>query len=384
MVDEPSIKLPNGGVDGGEEQTLAPPGTSEAPAGAADASDIEPALPRSVHASVDSVASSSTAVSGILVSRGPGLTSEGSRPEGRIERSAGVELPGSPDASINHPIVELRRVSKSFGQRRNGANFKVLDGLDLRIDSGERGAFVVLLGPSGCGKSTILSLISGLALPDGGQIFIHGKAVAGPSQFSATVPQSYTCFPWLTVLRNVELGLLLSGQPENKRRKTALEYLDKVGLSDRWDAYPKELSGGMQQRVAIARTLATKPDIVLMDEPFGALDAQTRADMQQMLLRLWEQEKNTIIFVTHDISEALLLGDRVILFSPRPARVVYQRVNLDNELGHERSPDILRDPTFVKLCEEFREKLKGEMAGESARPGDGSGRKGIVRRANQE
>src|SRR5215471_192608 len=262
MIDKPVIDLLNKQVDDAEEQATALPGASDVPAGTVKASDAGPG-PRSVAGTVDSGAPSSTAASGILVSPGAGYNSEGPQIRSRTDSSVKVEVSGRRDVSVNHPIVELRRVSKSFGRRRNGANFKVLDGLDLLIDSGERGAFVVLLGPSGCGKSTILSLISGLARPDGGEIFVHGKPVTGPSRFSATVPQSYTCFPWLTVLRNVELGLLLSGQPEKKRRKTALDYLDKVGLSDRWDAYPKELSGGMQQRVAMARTLATKPDIVL-------------------------------------------------------------------------------------------------------------------------
>jgi len=253
-------------------------------------------------------------------------------------------------------IVQLKGISKSFSGR-NGKPVEVLKDLNLTIDrraasflegpeASPGGQFVVLLGPSGCGKSTILNLISGWYAPDKGEVCVFGRLTNGPNPYTATVPQAYTCFPWLTALGNVEFGLALQDrakrrpqQPrmakdvltnlglidepedEERRREIAKQYLEKVGLEDRLDARPYELSGGMQQRVAIARTLAVKRPIVLMDEPFGALDAQTREDMQQMLLRLWEEEKNTIIFVTHDITEALLLADRIILLAPAPVGI---------------------------------------------------------------
>ncbi len=224
------------------------------------------------------------------------------------------------------PVIVLHEVSKTFPATRNGDEVRVLNKVSLTIDakgSGsekESGSFVVLLGPSGCGKSTILSIIAGLTLPDEGEVLVYGKPVAGPRLHSATVPQAYTCFPWLTALENVEFGLRLKGVPEAER--VAEEYLSKVDLAAFANAYPDELSGGMKQRVAIARTLAMKRRIVLMDEPFGALDAQTRADMQEMLIQLWEAESNTIVFVTHDITEALLLADRIVVLSSRPAEIL--------------------------------------------------------------
>jgi ABC-type nitrate/sulfonate/bicarbonate transport system ATPase subunit len=262
--------------------------------------------------------------------------------------------------SSKAPIVEFIDVSKRFVDKRSRREFEVLKSFEFKIERKDAGAFVVLLGPSGCGKSTILTLISGLALPDSGQVLINGKLVTGPAPDSACVPQAYTCYPWLTVLKNVEFGLTLQGRTKKDRKAIAMEYLKKVGLEDRWDAYPKQLSGGMQQRVAIARTLAIKPQIVLMDEPFGALDAQTRSEMQQMVLELWDAEQNTIIFVTHDIAEALLLGDRVIVFPTRPIHGCdfYEKKDLDAELGHHRPPDIVRSPEFARLSDDLRERLK--------------------------
>jgi NitT/TauT family transport system ATP-binding protein len=259
------------------------------------------------------------------------------------------------------PIVEFNNVSKWFSKRKTEPPVEVLDSFNFKVERKDAGAFVVLLGPSGCGKSTILTLISGLALPDEGEVLINGKQVIGPAEDSATVPQAYTCFPWLNVLQNVEFGLSLQPLDKRKRKEIAMEYLRKVGLADRWKAYPKELSGGMQQRVAIARTLAIKPPIVLMDEPFGALDAQTRSEMQQMLMDIWDEEKNTIIFVTHDITEALLLGDRVVVFPSRPitGNSFHDGTkDLDTVFGHKRPPDLPRTKKFADLAEELRQVLR--------------------------
>jgi NitT/TauT family transport system ATP-binding protein len=253
-------------------------------------------------------------------------------------------------------IVELRNVSKWFTDARSGNRLVVLEKFNLEFPSAEEGQFLVLLGPSGCGKTTILNLISGLIAPDEGEIYVNGKLVTGPSPDSATVPQTYTCFPWLNALGNVEFGLAIQGKSKNERRRIARKYLDKVGLGDRIDAYPSELSGGMQQRVAIARTLAIEPPIVLMDEPFGALDAQTRTEMQKMLLEVWEEEKNTIIFVTHDITEALLLADRVVMLSARPARVVSQE-RID--FPRPRQLSLTYESQFIEMSKSLLEKLKG-------------------------
>jgi NitT/TauT family transport system ATP-binding protein len=281
---------------------------------------------------------------------------------GETESCADTE-PDQTAAPGEKHIVELKGVGKWFTDARTGKHSEVLKDLDLTIEDETAGEFVVLLGPSGCGKSTILSLISGLTAPDSGEVHTFGRPVTGPNPCSATVPQAYTCFPWLTVLKNVEFGLGLKGEPRARRRQTALDYLRKVGLGDRSEAYPKQLSGGMQQRVAIARTLAMKRPIVLMDEPFGALDAQTRSEMQQMLLQLWEEEGNTIIFVTHDIAEALLLGDRVIVFSAGPARIIWEQRKLDAIFGHNRPPSLTRDPKFTELAEVLREHLKKPQPG---------------------
>ncbi|MDQ3745824.1 MAG: ABC transporter ATP-binding protein [Acidobacteriota bacterium] len=273
-----------------------------------------------------------------------------------------IMLPHQPHKA---PIVEFRHVFKRFEDGRAGQSLEVLKNFSFKIESKEAGAFVVLLGPSGCGKSTVLSLISGLALADEGEVNVMGKPVTGPTPESATVPQAYTCYPWLNVLSNVEFGLDIRGEVRDKkrRREIAMEYLQKVGLEDRHSAHPKQLSGGMQQRVAIARTLAMKLPIVLMDEPFGALDAQTRTEMQQMVLKLWGEEKNTIIFVTHDIAEALLLGDRVIVFPSRPLKEEFFEVtNLDSQLGHDRPPELMRDERFLQLYERLRQELKKKPA----------------------
>jgi NitT/TauT family transport system ATP-binding protein len=276
-----------------------------------------------------------------------------------------VDTPETPVvAPSKPPILELVNVSKHFAGKRNGDVVKAVEDVTLRIDDAPEGEFVALLGPSGCGKSTILNMIGGAFNPDEGSVKIHGEDFCGDNRHSATVPQSYTCYPWLTVLGNVEFGLAIKGVSAPNRRKTATEYLEKVALADRANAKPRELSGGMQQRVAIARTLAVKPSIMLMDEPFGALDAQTRSEMQQMLLRIWEEEKNLVVFVTHDITEALLLADRIILFSPRPARIIH---DLKVPFSRPRSPSLLFEQDFVRLTQSLLDLLKGHPDGGQVR-----------------
>ena len=268
-------------------------------------------------------------------------------------------------------IIKLQHVSKAFPVSRNGNVVEVLRDLTLTIEAKAPeeektlGDFVVLLGPSGCGKSTILSLIAGLTLPDDGEVLVCNDRVVGPHLHSATVPQAYTCFPWLTALKNVAFGLRLQGRPKAECEEIAYDYLKKVDLADFAHSHPEELSGGMQQRVAIARTLAMKRSIVLMDEPFGALDAQTRADMQQTLIQLWESEKNTIVFVTHDITEALLLADRIIVFSPRPARIIR---NMVVPFGSARPPEIVHSKEFVDCAEDLRQLLQKPRQGAASRP----------------
>jgi NitT/TauT family transport system ATP-binding protein len=259
------------------------------------------------------------------------------------------------------PIVELKNVSKSFDDLHNGKPLVAVNNISLIVNAEDKGQFVVLLGPSGCGKSTILNLISGLLTADEGEVCVFGEVVTGPNPHSATVPQAYTCFPWLTTLANAEFGLAVQGESKAERRRIATEYLVKVGLGDRLYALPEELSGGMKQRVAIARTLAIKPSILLMDEPFGALDAQTRTGMQEMLLHLWAEEKNTIIFVTHDITEALLLADRIVVFSPSPARIIWDS---PITFTRPRSAMLVREEEFMNLSGYLLGLLKTPQTGD--------------------
>ena len=184
------------------------------------------------------------------------------------------------------------------------------------------GEFCVLLGPSGCGKSTLLRLIAGLDKPDSGEILVNNQPVRGPGKDRGMVFQKYTSLPWLTVADNVAYGMKINGVPEAQRRETVERLLKSVELSEFANVYPETLSGGMQQRVAIARTLALRPSVILMDEPFGALDAQTRSDMQQLLLQIWEETACTILFVTHDVEEAIYLADSIFIMSSHPGTIV--------------------------------------------------------------
>lgn len=212
--------------------------------------------------------------------------------------------------------VEVRHVFKSF--RHNGSTIEVLRDVSLRVEDGE---FACLLGPSGCGKSTIIHLIAGLEKPDAGFVLLDGQPVTGPSPRCLVVFQDAALFPWLSVLGNVEFGLQMAGVSRQERRDRALSYIKRVHLSKFTAAFPHQLSGGMRQRVAIARALAMEPKILLMDEPFGALDAQTRAVLQEELLEIWQKERRTVLFVTHNVREATGLADRVYVISARPGRI---------------------------------------------------------------
>ena len=196
--------------------------------------------------------------------------------------------------------------------------FTAVDGIDLEIAAGE---FVVLVGPSGCGKSTLLDLLGGLARPTGGRILLDGEPVTGPGLNRGIVFQQYALLPWRTAQGNVEFGLEATGVPRRERAARAREFLDLVGLSGFENRHPHELSGGMRQRVAITRSLAYDPDVLLMDEPFAALDAQTRESLQDELLRIWQRTGKTVVFITHSIDEAVYLGQRVAVMTSRPGRI---------------------------------------------------------------
>jgi len=223
--------------------------------------------------------------------------------------------------------ISLRNVSRTFASPR-GQAVEALHDVSLDIedkyspDGRDAGEFRVLLGPSGCGKSTILRLIAGLDHPTSGHVMVNGKPVQGPGRDRGMVFQKYTSFPWLTVAGNVAYGLKINGTPTGELRKTVAHLLEAVGLAGFEKTYPETLSGGMQQRLAIARTLAVRPEVILMDEPFGALDAQTRGDMQELLLRIWDETASTILFVTHDVEEAIYLADRIFIMSSRPGTIV--------------------------------------------------------------
>ena len=213
-------------------------------------------------------------------------------------------------------IVKIDHVEKIY-QGRAG-NVTALNGVDLDIRENE---FVSVVGPSGCGKSTLLNIIAGLEEPTSGKVYVKGKEVVGPGKERGVIFQQYALFPWLTVKKNVKFGLKLQGIKEPELSEIAEKYIRLVGLEEFSESYPKELSGGMKQRVAIARAYAVNPEILLMDEPFGALDAQTRTQLQTELLNTWEQERKTCFFITHDVEEAIILSQRVVIMSARPGRV---------------------------------------------------------------
>lgn len=193
-----------------------------------------------------------------------------------------------------------------------------LDRIDLKVKDGE---FVCILGPSGCGKTTLLRIIAGLEKKTDGGLILKGNEISGPGPDRGMVFQEFALFPWRTVRRNVEFGLEVKGVPPEKRREISNRYIDLVGLKGFEDSHPNQLSGGMKQRVGIARALANEPAILLMDEPFGALDAQTRNQMQKELLGIWQETKKTVVFITHSVDEAVYLSDRVVVMSSRPGRV---------------------------------------------------------------
>ena len=266
--------------------------------------------------------------------------------------------------SAKPAVVELTNVVKRYPGPRGCEPIMAVDHINFSMEDREGGEFLALLGPSGCGKSTVLNMINGLVQPTEGEVRTFGHPVTGPNPDAVTVQQAYTCFPWLTVLGNVEFGLRIQGKPASERRDIAESYLKRVGLADRLNAYPKELSGGMQQRTAIARALATRLPMILMDEPFGALDAQTRSDMQQMLLKLWSEEKNSIIFITHDITEALVLADRILVFSPRLARIIHDFVV---PFDRPRPAGLPLQDEFINLSQAILNLLKHQPAGGQVR-----------------
>lgn len=223
---------------------------------------------------------------------------------------------GKDDKIVARNINRVYQIKQNDGE--NFIEFQAIKQLDLTVRQGE---FLAIVGPSGCGKSTFLDMIAGLAKPSSGEILIDGKKITGPALDRGIVLQGYALFPWRTVRKNVEFGLEVKKVPEKEREVISQRYIELVGLKSFENRYPHELSGGMKQRVAIARALAYDPDVLLMDEPFAAVDAQTRETLQEELLRIWEKTKKTIVFVTHGIDEAVFLADRVAVMTANPGTI---------------------------------------------------------------
>ena len=248
--------------------------------------------------------------------------------------------------------LKVSNLQKIFpAANKNGKELTALKDINLEVKESE---FVVMVGPSGCGKSTLINIIGGLEEATEGDVLIEGKPVTAPGADRGMVFQGYSLFPWLTVQKNVDFGLKMKKVAKAERERIAKEYIQLVGLSGFENALPKQLSGGMKQRVAIARTLANSPEILLMDEPFGALDAQTRMVMQELLAKISRETKNTILFITHDIDEAILLADRMYVMSRRPGTI---REILEVQMSGERSHEMLVTPEFLQMKRKIMDML---------------------------
>jgi len=254
--------------------------------------------------------------------------------------------------------LSLRGLSKHYATA-DGLVIEALKPIDLEIASGE---FLVVVGPSGCGKSTLLNILAGLTPSSAGEARVGNILVQGPDIDRGMVFQDYALFPWLDVISNVEFGLERKGVPRRERRTIAMRYLEMVGLTDFAEKRPRELSGGMKQRVAIARTFATEPSIIFMDEPFGALDALTRRYLQHELLRIWQQHRKTVVFITHSVVEAIYLADRIVLMTARPGRI---KSMIRIELPHPRDPisdefRVIERQVYADLDEELAKSFRME------------------------
>ena len=247
-------------------------------------------------------------------------------------------------------ILELKNVVKKFVSEKK--EILAVDNVSFTVDNNE---FLSIVGPSGCGKSTLLRMIAGLEKPTSGEILLEGKKIEKPDAERGMVFQQYTLLPWRTVLGNVAFGLEIKGAPKEERNEIAKKFIKMIGLEGFEDSYPYELSGGMQQRVAIARTLANDPKIVLMDEPFGALDTQTRTILQNELLKIWEKDKKTVVFITHSVEEAVYLSDRVTIMTARPGKV---KDIVDISLDRPRKRNTVE---FLEYKKQIVDKLKDEV-----------------------
>ena len=250
------------------------------------------------------------------------------------------------------PRLDIVDVSRQFPGVRGGPPTRALEPTSLAVEDND---FITVLGPSGCGKSTLLRIVAGLDFPSSGTVSLDGAPVRGPGPDRGMVFQSYTLFPWLTVRENICFGLREKGMAPKRQQEIAAHFIDRVGLAGFENHFPRMLSGGMQQRTALARALANDPKILLLDEPFGALDNQTRALMQELLLGIWETERKTVLFVTHDIEEAIFMANRVAVMTARPGRI---KSDVRIDLPHPRHYTVKTTPAFsdykARLTEEIR------------------------------
>lgn len=252
-------------------------------------------------------------------------------------------------------MLTIKNITKTYGlDDDRKSTVKALEDINMSIEEGE---FVSIIGPTGCGKSTLFEIIGGLVDPTDGTLELDGEPITEPHPRIGMVFQDHSTFPWLTVLENVEFGVRMNGMEESDRRQRAKEMLDLVGLSGFEDTYPNELSGGMNQRVAIARTLVMDPDVLLMDEPFGALDEQTRLILGEELLRIWRETGSTILFITHNINEAVQLSDRIAVMSARPGRF---NAIVENDIPRPRDDDTMSTDAFNDLVQQLWGELKEE------------------------
>ena len=257
------------------------------------------------------------------------------------------------------PCIEIRSLSKTFIKGRK--EVRALADFDLVVPDAQ---FVCLLGPSGCGKTTVLRILAGLETKSGGVVKVKGNEVARAGSDRGMVFQEFALFPWRSVRKNIEFGLEIKRMPEAERREISSKYIDLVGLGGFEDAHPKELSGGMKQRVGIARALANEPAVLLMDEPFGSLDAQTRNLMQKELLRIWSATKKTILFVTHSVDEAVFLADRIVVMTARPGKV-REDISVDLPRPRDRTSRefiSVRGKVLTELDEEFEKARAKELS----------------------
>ncbi|TGQ39713.1 ABC transporter ATP-binding protein [Mesorhizobium sp. M00.F.Ca.ET.216.01.1.1] len=248
----------------------------------------------------------------------------------------------------------IEHVSRTFAGVRGGQPVQALMPVELAVAAND---FITILGPSGCGKSTLLRIVAGLEAPSEGRVLLDGKAVSRPGLDRGMVFQSYTLFPWLTVAENIAFGLRERGMAERERDEIVASYVDLVGLKGFENHWPKQISGGMQQRTAIARALANDPEILLLDEPFGALDNQTRGLMQELLLGIWERRQKTVLFVTHDIEEAIFMASRVVVMTARPGRI---KSDVAVDLPHPRHYTLKTSPEFSALKAQLTEDIRVE------------------------